>query len=57
MWFDLITKFKEEGLVKNGVPKNDTEMKADQRITRRQADNKLEKNKVQTWYKKEFLQI
>jgi len=47
VWFDLITKFKEESLTKD-----DTETKTDQRITRRQADNKLEKPKFKLDIKK-----
>ena len=47
VWFDLIIKFKEESLTKN-----DSENNTDQRITRRQADNKLEKPKFRLDIKK-----
>jgi len=47
IWFDLITKFREESL-----NKADTEVRADQRITRGQAENKLEKPKFRLDIKK-----
>ena len=47
VWFDLITKFKEESLAKD-----DTEIRTDQRMTRRQANNQLEKPKFRLDLKK-----